>query len=226
MIIHNFEQGSESWYSIRAGKITGTRFKTLMSGDKTKGYKDLITDLAGEIITGKKEPTYSNAIMERGIEMEPEAANEYETIFEANLKEVGFIEPDEDNIFHGLIGVSPDRLINEITELRSQENKEAFQILRNPIGLLEIKCPMMKTHLSYIRANKFPTEYKHQVQGQLFVTGLKFVDFMSYYPGLKPFIVRVEPDLFLFDEYKAELHKILPLIKSEIENYKSYNYLT
>jgi len=57
---------------------------------------------------------------------------------------------------------------------------------------LEIKCPMLKTHLKYFLDKKLPTEYFCQVQGSMYITGFDTWDFMSYFPGLKPFIITVE----------------------------------
>jgi len=65
MIIHNIEQGSEAWFAIKAGKVTGTRFKALVAGESTATYKDLVDDITCEIITGKIEETYTNAVMQK-----------------------------------------------------------------------------------------------------------------------------------------------------------------
>ena len=51
MIIYNIEQGSEAWFAARCGRVTGTRFKDLVSGESTDTYKKLVTNLACEIIT-------------------------------------------------------------------------------------------------------------------------------------------------------------------------------
>jgi len=206
MIIHNFEQGSEAWFAERCGKVTGTRFASLTMGESTKGYKDLITNLACELITGKMEETYSNATMEKGIETEPIARAEYESIFETEVKQVGFITPDEDNKFFGWIGISPDGL--------------------DEPGMIEIKCPYMRTHLEYIEANRLPLEYVKQVQGQLFVTGLDYCDFMSYVEGMKPFIIRVYPDLDLFAEFEKRLDLLIIQVQEKLTNYHKYDYLT
>ena len=72
--------------------------------------------------------------------------------------------------------------------------------------------------------NKLPTEYHYQVQGQLFVTGLKFCDFMSYVEGMKPFIIRVAPDLELFTFYEQRLRIAIPQIKELINQYNKYDY--
>lgn len=204
MIKFNIDQGSEAWFDARGGRVTGTRFKALMSGESTQGYKDLIGDIVCEIITGRMEETYQNAIMEHGIETEPIARVEYETLFDVEIEQSGFIIPNEDNKYHEWIGISPDGLMEE--------------------GLLEIKCPKMKTHLRYITAGKLPAEYKYQVQGQLFVTGLLYCDFMSFVEGMKPFIIRVYPDKEIFKQFEERLDKLIERVKEELETYKKYDY--
>jgi hypothetical protein len=141
--------------------------------------------------------------MEHGTETEPIARKVYENLFGVTVKEYGCITPDEDNKYHDWIGISPDG----ITE-----------------GVLEIKCPMMKTHLGYIKANKLPAEYRHQVQGQLFVTGLPYCDFMSYVEGMKPFIIRVLPDEVLFEEFRNRLDILIVQVLEEINSYNKYDY--
>ena len=204
MIFHNIEQRSEAWHDIRLGRITGTCFKSLVAKDSTATYQDLITDIACEIITGRAEESYTNEIMQRGIDTEPIARKEYENIFGVEVKQSGFITPDEDHKYHDWVGISPDGLV---------EN-----------GILEIKCPLMKTHLNYIYADRLPTDYRYQVQGQLFVTGLEFCDFMSYVEGMKPFIIRVLPELELFKEFETRLDVAIEQIKDKILKYNSYNF--
>ena len=49
-----------------------------------------------------------------------------------------------------------------------------------------------------------PRDHTIQLQGQLWVTGRDWVDFVSYHPGLPPFIVRVKPEpitMLAFDEH-------------------------
>jgi putative phage-type endonuclease len=204
MIIHNIDQGSEAWYQARAGRVTGTRFKALVAGKSTTTYKDLVTNIACEIITGKAEETYSNTIMEHGIETEPIARKMYESLFDVEVAIAGFITPDEDYKYYDWIGISPDGLLDN--------------------GILEIKCPLMKTHLEYIEANKLPSEYRYQVQGQLFVTGLSYCHFMSFVEGMKPFIIPVLPDLELFKEFEKQLDVLILQVKNKLLTYNKYNY--
>ena len=197
-----FEQGSDAWHLSRLGRVTGTRFAALMSKPSTKGYQDLIIEMAGEMLSGEIEETYTNAIMERGTELEPIARKAYEDEF-GEVEQVGFCVPDEDDEFYEWIGVSPDGLTD---------------------GCLEIKCPLRKTHMNYIAADRLPAEYRWQVQGQLFVTGLPFCDFVSFYPGLKLFVKRVYPDIEDHNAIESRLRQAIKEVKEKIEVYNKYNY--
>jgi putative phage-type endonuclease len=205
MIIHNIEQRSEAWHSVRCGKVTGTRFKNLVSKETTDSYKDLLTNIACEIITGKQEDSYSNAMMEYGIETEPLARAKYEELFDIIVHEVGFISPDEDHKYSEWIGISPDGIIDDN-------------------GILEIKCPLARTHFEYIERNVLPSEYRYQVQGQLFVSNASYCDFMSYVEGMKPFIIRVNPDLELFAEFERRLDILIVQVLEKINLYNKYSH--
>jgi putative phage-type endonuclease len=206
MIIYNIEQQSEAWCSARCGKVTGTRFKDLVAGEGTATYKNLVTNIVCEMIAGRQEETYSNANMEVGIETEPVARKEYESIYDIEVQECGFITPDEDHKYHEWIGISPDGIIPDLK------------------GMIEIKCPLMRTHFEYIEAGKLPAEYRYQVQGQLFVTGFDYCDFMSYVKGMKPFVIRVYPDQELFKEFEKRLDILIEQVKTKISIYEKYDY--
>lgn len=205
MIILNIDQQSEAWHEARCGRVTGTRFKNLVSKDTTDSYKDLVTNIACEIITNKQEEIYLNADMERGIEREPVARKEYEVLFDTEVKTIGFMIPDEDHKYHEWIGISPDGLLSDN-------------------GLLEIKCPKMKTHFEYIERNELPSEYRYQVQGQLFVSGLAYCDFMSFFPNMKPFIIRVYPDLEMFKVFETRLDVLIEQVKNKLDKYTKYDF--
>lgn len=203
MIKVNIEQHSEAWHSLRLGRFTGSRFAKVMMGESTDGYKDLMVDIAGEIITHESEETYVNADMERGTELEPGARKEYESIF-GEVEQVGIILLDDVDPISDYVGFSPDGL---------------------PVdGLIEIKCPKLKTHINYIRKNELPNIYKWQVQGGLMVTGVKWCDFISYYPGTKLFIIRVYPDLEMHKALRERLDKSIVEVKKILAEYNQYDY--
>lgn len=167
------------WLAARAGRFTGSRFADLMARTKSgpsTSRANLIATLAVERITGACVETYSNAAMARGTELEPVARASYEALRGVLVEEVGFVPHPT----LPAVGVSPDGLVDAV-------------------GLVEIKCPAaMAKHLDALRAGAHATEYRWQVQGQLWVCGRAWCDVVSFDPrwpaGLQLAITRVERD--------------------------------
>lgn len=177
------EQGSEEWFRVRLGKITASRFKDVLS--KGTGRKTYMMKLVAERLTGVVQDGYTNSVMERGIEVEPQAREYYERVVGNKVKEVGFVSFDSD------IGASPDGLIGDD-------------------GEIEIKCPNSTTHINTLLKGKMPTEYIPQVQGQLWVCERKFCDFISFDPRLKKrpfFCIRVSRDDKYIDMLSASVEQ-------------------
>lgn len=194
--IYNMEQRSNAWFEIKCGRIGASRFKDLMMGKTTVGYTGLINEIVGQILTGEMDEGFINDDMQTGIDREPIAANDYDEIYGVQSEEVGFITNED--VFPEYFGVSPDRMIGK--------------------NILEIKCPKSKTHVGYFRDGKLPTVYKWQVQGQILITGADYCDFMSYYPNLKPFIIRVFPDKEMQSELKQRMKETIKEIKEVIKS--------
>ena len=185
------EQRSPGWYSARLGVPTASTFSNIIDskGNTSKSQTKLLHKLAGEKVSGVVEEGYKNKHMERGIELEAEAKSMYSLITGNEIEEVGFCLDDSD-----LFGCSPDGFINAD-------------------GLIEIKCPCLTTHVEYLIKNRLPVEYVQQVQGQMLITGRLWCDCMSYYPSMKPLIVRVERD----EEYLNCLRSALQTFCEELE---------
>lgn len=205
MIRMEHEQRSEAWFQARAGRVTASNFSDLMMGTTTKGYADLVLKVAAGILGADPEEGYVSYDMQMGNEREPLVRVEYETVTGNTVDEVGLCIPDEDSPFHDFVGASPDGLVGED-------------------GIIEIKCPKLTTQMGRIRAGKFPGEYYWQVQGQLWVTGCKWCDFVSYYPGLKPFICRVLPDFTAFQQLEERLEIFRADVQRAIADYAKYDY--
>ncbi len=184
MIIENVAQGSAEWKHVRLGIPTSSNFNKIITikGEPSKQRQKYMYQLAAERITGVKEDTYTNAIMERGIMIEAEARNMYEFITENEVEQIGFCYHSDKKLW----GCSPDGLIGDD-------------------GVLELKSPLSHTHVGYLLSGKLPTDYFQQTQGQILVTGRKYVDFFSFYPGLSPLLIRVEPDKTFLGALEAEL---------------------
>lgn len=182
----DIKQGSEEWFKLRAGVITASNFDKIITstGSPSKQAQKYIYQTAGEAILGTQEEGYSNTWMERGKELEPKARGLYVLKTGKEVRQVGFCFKDEKKI----VGCSPDGLID-------------------PDGVLEIKCPKLSTHTEYIDKDKLPVKYQRQVQGVLYVTGRKYCDFFSYYPGMKTFHITVERDEVFIKQLHAEIEK-------------------
>jgi putative phage-type endonuclease len=183
MKIIDVKQGTDEWLIARIGIPTASNFDKIITtkGERSKSREKYLYQLAGEKIVGKAEETYKNGAMQRGIEMEAEARQAYEIMTGFDVQQVGFCLADD-----GSHGASPDGLVG--TD-----------------GEIEIKCPTLAVHVSYLLEGKLPTDYFQQTQGQLFVTGRKWLDFVSYYPGIKPLIVRVKPDKEFIEKLENEV---------------------
>ena len=181
MKIIECQQGTPEWFAARCGIPSASNFDKILCADGkiSRQRQKYLWQLAGETITGIAEESYQNAAMQRGKEMEAEARELYRLVSGEEVLEVGFCLAEG-------YGASPDGLV-----------------AKN--GCLEIKCPNLATHVGYLFENALPTDYFQQTQGQLLVTGREWCDFVSYYPGLKPLIVRVTRDEKFLKLLEAEL---------------------
>jgi hypothetical protein len=112
--------------------------------------------------------------MERGIEMEQEAADWYEFKTGANLRKCGFVTNDQRTA-----GASPDRFVVEGNKI---------------VGAVEIKCPAPWTHIANLLAGKIDSQYTPQTQGQILIAEVCFVDWISYHPEYGGVVYRQERD--------------------------------
>lgn len=201
IVLPDLEQGTPEWMSARAGVISASNFSKIVtstgSPSKGAGVENYLYELAAESIIGEKAETFQSDHMKRGIEMEEEARNYFMFSTGINVEQVGIVYKDESR--H--ISCSPDGLI------KTDEEYSAG---------IEIKCPMLKTHIKYLRDEKLPTEYIQQVQGSMYVTGLSHWWFMSYYPGVKPLLLKVARD----DRFIMALHERLMSYVSELSSVK------
>lgn len=142
------------------------------------------------------DPERTTMEMEHGIIYEQAAAERYEqeTFTEVEQVLAPIVHPK-----YPFVAGTPDRLVG--TE-----------------GLLEIKCPNNANHLQNIAYQKQLQDYYAQIQGYLWITGLKWCDFVSYSPRFKiredqifihrvypdqPFIDRLEKRILLLEEIAA-----------------------
>ena len=199
MIIEYYDQLSPDWFKARGAIPTASCFDRIITttGKASTQRKKYLYQLAGETLLGRKEETYQSAAMTRGIELEPEARETYEFITDTQVEQVGLIYKDE----RKRCACSPDGLI--------------------PGGGLELKCPSVSIHMEYLHKGKMPSTYYQQVMGSLYITGLEYWDFMSYYPKIKPFIIRVYPDKKWMEAFENEINKFCNELEKLIKELKN-----
>lgn len=191
-VYENIIQGSDEWFAIRCGKVTGSMFAIAKGNGatRTKYMKELVDELR----TGNPRESFVNSHMQRGTEMEPFARAAYEKEYRVDVQEVGFVEFNEN------IGCSPDGIIE-------------------PDGRLEIKCPTLEVHNKTVQADKVPSSHKPQIQGTLWVTEGKWLDFISYHPDAEQplFVKRVYPDEKYITELKIRIYMFIADMKVMIK---------
>ena len=197
MIIHDCTQGSFEWHQLRLGKITGSRLKKMMAKDNLSLIDELIAE---EQVGIADDDEFVSDEMQRGIDMEPLAIQEYCNITGYTVEHPCFIQSED----WPILCQSPDGYIGTT-------------------GAVEVKCPKTKTHVKYIRMGKIPNEYKEQVWSYFLVNpDLQWLDFVSYDPRLtvKPiWIHRVTRDELAEELDAAKVELIKFIIK--LEQYKS-----
>lgn len=190
-IMPNVKQRSEEWFKLRCGRPTSSQFSRIITatGKPSKQADDYMIELVADCLCPGESDWTGNQYTDRGTELEPKAREEFARIMQVIVEEVGFCTRDDE-----VAGCSPDGLVKDAQG--------------NYIAGVELKCPLPKTHAKYVMEDKLPDAYKQQVHGSMAVTGLDFWYFMSYCPGMKPFILLIERDAYT-DTVSKELDSFL-----------------
>lgn len=193
-------QGSPEWHAARCGKVTASRVADLIAKTKTgwgASRANYMAELVAERLTGTQAAGYSNAAMQWGADMEPEARENYAFVSDVEVEQVGFV-------LHPTIsmaGASPDGLVGND-------------------GLVEIKCPNTATHIDTLIGQAVPAKYVTQMQWQLACTGRAWCDFVSYDPrmpeGMQLFIRRVTRDAEAIAQLEADVAAFLAELDEKV----------
>ena len=202
MIAHDVVQRSPEWFALRCGRFTASRaadmLATIKAGEAA-ARRDLRVQLVVERLTGQpQDDPYINAAMQRGIDKEADAFAAYEGLTGNLASTCGFLSHDTLRA-----GCSPDGLI------RAGE------------GGLEVKCPKSATHLSYLRANTIPRDYRAQMMHALWISGAQWWDFVSFddrFPSpLQLFYQRLERKETEIAAYEIAARDFLAEVDQELE---------
>jgi len=185
--IFDCAQNSPEWYECRRGIVTASRFADVLAKGQGITRRKYLYTLAGEVLTGECADSFTNQHMERGHEMEADAINLYAFDRELDPIVVGFMR-------RGRAGCSPDRIVGID-------------------GMVEVKSKLPHLQLEVLERDDLPPEHKAQVQGQLWVSGRDWCDFVSYWPRLPLFVKRVERD----EKYIATLAQAVADFVGELD---------
>lgn len=203
-IFNDIEQGSEAWLKMRLSIPTASNFHRIISptGKKSEQSDQYMRELIAERIRGARfEKFKKTASMERGNELEEQAAQTYALLRGIEPQKVGFITNDA-----GTIGCSPDRLLGDD-------------------GLLEIKCPDPDTMVSYMLRGKLEQTYRPQTQGQMWIAERKWGDTIAYDELMVPVIMRSERDNSFIMDLSREMNEFLAKMQQALEDLRRKGYI-
>jgi hypothetical protein len=210
MILETSDQRTEDWYAARLGKATASRFKDAIAtkkqtekqkkdglpGDPMQAQLDYCTELVVERLTGQRAQKFVTAAMQWG-DHEPAARAAYERVTGRIVEETGFVAHDT-----LMAGCSPDGLVDWD-------------------GLIEIKCPFNTANHIETLLNGMPAEHTAQVQGQMWITGREWCDFVSYDPRmpaeLQLHVQRIQRDLSFIADLEARITSFLQQVGTQVE---------
>jgi hypothetical protein len=199
--IHNVEQGSEEWFNLRLGIPSASRFKDLLTptGKPSASSDKYLNELLAERLSGKRFETFKSHWMQRGNDLEPEAAGVFWLQEDLHCREIGFVTNDSMTV-----GCSPDRIVGD-----------------GMVTGLEIKCPSPGVHTAYLReyakSGAMPSEYYAQVQGTMWLMDFSDYWFQSYHPDLPNLIMKVERDEKYIAGLSAAIEKLLEELNTNFE---------
>jgi hypothetical protein len=187
------EQRTAEWFQARVGKATASRFKDVMAklknGSPAAVRTNYLVDIATERLTKSATPHYTNSAMQWGVTHETGARILYEQRRQLQVEETGFIQHDELDA-----GASPDGLVDWD-------------------GLIEIKCPYNSSVHVLTWMDGMPEDHVAQVQGQLWITGRQWCDFVSFDPRMPPalqlYVERIERNDSYIAGLETEIRKFL-----------------
>lgn len=162
--------GTPSWFAIKRGMVTASRFGDVMTEPKTKAAKEqgmlsdtasgYLYELVAAAITGQDRVGGKSMAMDRGVDMEADAIDAYSASRFVDVAEGRLVyRPDIG------IGATPDGFVEED---------------ESGPGVIEVKCPESKRHLETWLSRSVPEDYVEQVQGQLWISGRAWCDFISF----------------------------------------------
>lgn len=175
------EQGTEAWRIERAGFATASRFADVLGSPAVR--LSYVHDLVSDRLTGQPPPDVTARSLAWGKGHEAEARGEYCVLTGEVVRETGFTHHPT----MAWVGASPDGLVVGTR------------------GGVEIKCPHDRDVHHATWRNGMPKEHKPQVQGNMWVLDLDWMDFISFDPRYPPEMRLYVQRIYRDNAYIAQL---------------------
>lgn len=202
---HRSREAAEKELAKRSKK--GGNFSIIERTELGTGWKKYAAQLVSDMdsqIPPEGCDNYTNNAIRWGAETEAEARRWYTMETGNQVQQVGGCLSDD-----GRFWCSPDGLVGPIFENGEIVGTE---------GGIELFCPQGETQAELLLEEPLivPPQKLVQVHGALVVTGAKWWDALSYSPGLRPILVRTEPNEFTQKLRKA-LNNFYPKFQAAIK---------
>ena len=173
-IFDTFDQMSPEWMALRVGSIGGSSISKAVAKGEGKVRKQLMWDLVGELMSGKKKEGFVSFEMQEGMKYEPVARSFYVQHYEVEVRQVAIIKDGPHK------HVSPDGLIGNQ-------------------GSIEIKIAIPSVFAETKVTKKIATDRRKQMQWTLKRAQRSWIDYVMYCPYLLDdifpmFVMRLERD--------------------------------
>jgi predicted phage-related endonuclease len=209
--IIDFPQRSPEWFAARAGRLTGSVAKDILSAGKgaqpSVGRKNLLLKLVVERLTGKPvESGYVTAAMQAGTDREEFAFAAFEAFTGNMVERSGFLA----HTSH-MAGASLDGHLGDFTEL------------------LSIKCRQIPAHYEFVRSGKIPADALAQIRHELWITGAEAHHYFEWNPdfpaNMRERLVTVKRADLDIPGYEKEAIKFLEEVQLELDACKGWSIL-
>ena len=199
--MHDLVQGTPEWLAARAGSLGASSIGDALAKTKTgwgASRGNLHSRLVTERITGKPVETFTNAAMQRGNDLEPQARAMYSFRKGVDVEEVGIILHPSIKHSH----CSPDGMVGAD-------------------GMVEIKCCGATRHIELLTGSAPEDRYIKQCLWQMACTGRQWVDLTYFHPDfpdeMQMFVHRVERDESVIADLEAEVSKFLAEVAATVD---------
>jgi len=161
---------------------------------KSSSFEREAAHIAAERFGWKEPEGFKSRASEAGIEHEQFSTDAYAFTCGVEVEQVSFVR------CHEYVGCSPDGLVGDD-------------------GLVEIKTPELPQFLIDAKYRSISSwKYKGQVFGNLWVTGRKWCDWVSYHKGFEPIIVRVNSTDLEYIKWRQAWEPMLESFLATVED--------